>query len=168
MSTDKQTITDLHWLNVANTIAMQSKCSKRRVGAVIVKNGRLVATGYNGAARGFDDHGKYDCREFCPAAMAGQRTSLDDYSNCIAVHAEINSLLFANRDDLSDATIYIPYTICLHCAKAISNSGIVRVVWIAQDGEKVENDDKVRRYLLSCGLYTTDYQIAELAQGGMQ
>lgn len=168
MSTDKQAFTDLHWLNVANTIALQSKCSKRRVGAVIVKNGRLVATGYNGAAAGFDDHGKYDCREFCPAAMAGQRASDDDYANCIAIHAEINSLLFANREDLSGATMYVPYSICLHCAKAISNSGIVRVVWHAKGGTKSENDDKVRQYLASCGLSATDYLISELAQGGMQ
>ena len=148
----KQLRVDLHWLKVAGTIAEQSKCDKRGIGAVVLKDGRVASTGYNGAPAGFPDHGTQSCKEFCPAAMNGQRASCNDFENCVAVHAEINALLFTNRDDLRGATIYVPYSICLSCAKAIANSGIVRVVWRPGRVSKRVDDARTENYLRICGI----------------
>lgn len=155
------TPTDLHWLRVALVISEQSKCCKREVGAVVVNGGRIVSSGYNGAPRGFPDKGLYNCKDFCPAAIHGLRASSNGYASCVAVHAEINALLFANRDDLSGATVYVPYSICINCAKAIANSGICRVVWVPAESKELDNRS-VRNLFGNCGLESVELTPGDL------
>ena len=147
MSTDW----DTHWMGIARSIAERSKCWKRKVGAVIIQDGRIVSAGYNGAPRGFDDHDQEDCQLFCPAALEASAKT-NDYARCRSVHAEINALLFANRADLAGATIYVPHSICMSCAKAIANSGVVRVVWMPEGGKKALDDRDVEQFFQLCGL----------------
>lgn len=111
------------WLEVARVVAERSKCTRRKVGAVIVTTAnRPVSTGYNGPPAGLKV--PQDCGAFCPRSS----NKTDDYDNCVAIHAEANALLFAARSQYEGGTIYVTHMCCYGCAKLIANSGLARVV----------------------------------------
>jgi dCMP deaminase len=123
---------DEYFLNIATAVATRAKCTRRRVGAVLVLDRRIIATGYNGAAPGHPD-----CLEgACPRGRLSydEVPGLGDYDRpgtpgfCIAIHAEVNALLFATRDT-KGATAYITDPPCPGCRKALAAAGIVRAVW---------------------------------------
>lgn len=123
---------DEYFLNIATAVAARAKCTRRRVGAVLVHDRRIIATGYNGAASG-----RPDCLEgACPRGQLGydQVPGLGDYDRpgtpgfCIAIHAEVNALLYATRDT-KGAVAYITDPPCPGCRKALAAAGIVRAVW---------------------------------------
>ena len=117
---------DTYFLNIAEAVAARSDCERSRVGAVVTNERRIRATGYNGAPAG-----RPGC-ESCP-----RRDSLcergSDYSNCVAIHAEANALLYCNREDLIGATLYITREPCDGCQKLIAAAGVVRVVTPGSD-----------------------------------
>ena len=132
---------DEYFLGIAQAVAARAKCVRRQVAAVIVHERRIIATGYNGAAPG-----RPDCLEgACPRGQLDytQIPGLGDYDRpgtpgfCIAIHAEVNALLFATRDT-KGATAYITDPPCPGCRKALAAAGIVRAVWpegvLDQDG----------------------------------
>ena len=122
---------DEYFLGIADAVSRRAKCTRRRVGAVLVLERRIIATGYNGAAPGRDD-----CLDgACPRGAL----SYDDVPGlgdddrpgtpgfCIAIHAEVNALLFATRDT-PGATAYITDPPCPGCRKALAAAGVVRAV----------------------------------------
>lgn len=127
---------DEYFLMIAATVSSRAKCVRRQVGAVLVVDKRIIATGYNGAAPG-----RPDCLEgACPRGRLGYDVvpAFSDYDMpgtpgfCIAIHAEVNALLFATRDT-QGATAYITDEPCPGCRKALAAAGISRAVW--PDGE---------------------------------
>lgn len=123
---------DDYFLGIATAVAARAKCTRRRVGAVLVIDHRIIATGYNGAAPG-----QPDCLVgACPRGSLSydQVPGLGDYDRpgtpgfCIAIHAEVNALLFATRDT-KGATAYITDPPCPGCRKALAAAGIVRAVF---------------------------------------
>ncbi len=120
---------DKVFITLALSISKKSKCIKRQVGAVVVKMGRVVSTGYNGPPAG-----NYNCnKDFfetgCP------RTSSNGCS--YALHAELNAIVFAykNNIDLIGVTIYITLSPCIDCAKLIYITGIKKVVFLHKYSE---------------------------------
>ncbi|MFE2997953.1 deoxycytidylate deaminase [Nocardia sp. NPDC059246] len=111
---------DEYFIGIARAVSARSDCHRDKVGAVVVRDKRIRATGYNGAPAG-----KPGCLE-CP-----RRTSEcapgSSYGNCVAVHAEANALLYCDREDLVDATLYITRKPCYACSKLIAGAGISRV-----------------------------------------
>ncbi|MDR3070044.1 MAG: cell division protein DedD [Propionibacteriaceae bacterium] len=127
---------DEYFLGIAKAVAARAKCSRRRVGAVLVLDRRIIATGYNGAASGLPD-----CLEgACPRGQLSydEIPGLGDYDRpgtpgfCIAIHGEVNALLYATHDT-QGAVAYITDQPCPGCRKALAAAGIVRAVW--PDGE---------------------------------
>lgn len=128
---------DETWLAVARDVARRSLCDRDRVGAVIVDyRNRIVATGYNGAPRGFQ-HGGQSCSTWCARAQSvdavqpllRQRQQLAaDYSDCPSLHAEINAISVCDQSVREGGTIYITSHACFQCAKEIANAGLARVV----------------------------------------
>jgi dCMP deaminase len=120
---------DTYFLGIAEAVSRRWECTRRQVGAVIVKNHRIVSTGYNGAPAGAPS-----CLEgACPRAASGVEpgSSYDTGpGSCVAIHAEANSLLYANRADCEGATIYITAAPCDGCRKLIAGAGI-NSVWSA-------------------------------------
>jgi dCMP deaminase len=123
---------DSYFLGIAQAVSVRAKCRRRKVGAVLVVERRIIATGYNGAAAG-----EPDCLEgACPRGMLSYDVvpGLGDYDRpgtpgfCIAIHGEVNALLFATRDT-KGATAYITDPPCPGCRKALAAAGIVRAVW---------------------------------------
>lgn len=143
MCTRKRISKDEYYLNIAKAVAARSTCLKRHYGAVIVNNDEIVATGYNGSARG--EKNCCDIHNRCP--RYGKPHNQGDYIDCPAVHAEQNALLSASRHDVTGGTLYLSgYAIeydnedniithemnstepCLICSRLIKNSGITRIV----------------------------------------
>ncbi|WP_416382481.1 deoxycytidylate deaminase [Nocardia cyriacigeorgica] len=112
---------DQYFLAVARTVSIRSDCERDRVGAVVVKDRRIRATGYNGAPAGTP--GCDSCPRRTSSCAPGS-----SYDNCVAIHAEANALLYCDRSDLIGATIYITRKPCYACSKLIAGAGIERVV----------------------------------------
>lgn len=121
---------DRYFLGIANAVAARADCERRRVGAVVVKDKRIRATGYNGAPAG--SPGCSTCPRRTSQVLPG--SSYDTGAGvCVAIHAEANALLYCNREDLPGATLYITTDPCGGCLKLIRATGVKRVVW--PDGE---------------------------------
>lgn len=123
-----------YYLDIAEAVAARSTCLRRHYGAVIVKNDVIIATGYNGAARG--DNNCCDlgyCYREANNIPHGER-----YEKCEAVHAEMNAIISADRDKMIGATLFLAGVEdgeripdpkpCEMCRRVISNSGIRRVI----------------------------------------
>ena len=113
MSLDKW---DQRFLNVAKEVSDWSKDPGTCVGSVLVKDRRILATGYNGFPAGIDD-------------------SLERYSNrelklAYTVHAEVNALLNAakNGAETKGSTLYVTFPPCVNCSTCIAQAGVTRVV----------------------------------------
>lgn len=117
---------DLYFMNIAKVVASRSNCIKRHVASVIVKDKRIISTGYNGTPRGIRN-----CSEGgCPRcnAFADSGTKLEE---CVCSHGEENAIVQASYHGISikDATIYSTLSPCLMCTKMIINSGMREVVY---------------------------------------
>lgn len=134
---------DQYFLTLAEAAATRSTCTNRQVGAVIVKDRHIIATGYNGGPRGYGH-----CNEgACPRSNSGNATGWD-YANCIAIHAEANAILFSTPDARAGSTLYTSTFPCWECAKLLSNSGIAEVVAnVVYDDHEV-----VKQFLHDAGL----------------
>lgn len=115
-----------YFMTVCLDIAKRSSCLSRQVGAVIVKDKRILATGYNGSPQGIETC--YD-KNYCIRKESKSGENLD---NCFAVHAEMNAILQCARVGISceNATIYVTTFPCVNCMKAIINSGINKIIYL--------------------------------------
>ena len=120
---------DARFMEMAQLISTWASCyqENRKIGAVIVKNKRIMTTGYNGAPAGIRtcvERG--ECLRRKLNIPSGQRQEM-----CYAVHAEQNAIIQAAKLGVSidGATLYCTHQPCVLCAKMIVNSGIVRVVY---------------------------------------
>lgn len=113
-------------MDIAGLVASRSTCLRRRVGAVIVKDKRLLATGYNGAPAGLRHCAEVGCLREQRKVPPGERHEL-----CRAIHAEQNAIIQAATFGVPmfGATIYTTHFPCVLCAKMIINAGIVRIVY---------------------------------------
>ena len=117
---------DTYFMGIAHVVSSRGNCSRRRVAAIIVKDRRIISTGYNGTPRGVKNCMDGGCPRCASTAPSG--SSLGD---CICSHAEENSLTQAAYHGIStkDATIYVTLSPCLTCAKMIINAGIKEVIY---------------------------------------
>ncbi len=150
---------DEYYLGIAKAVSRRSTCTRRKFGAIIVKDDAIVATGYNGSARGV-----VNCLEVGCLKDKVNAPEYAGYDYCIAVHAEENAIINAARHGVSvlDGTLYIygeyvktgeltEANPCDRCKRAIINAGIKMVVikkanggiekipahrWVKEDSEK--------------------------------
>ena len=120
---------DKRFMELALLVATWSSCYQpnRQVGAIIVKDKRIITTGYNGASSGVSScKDKNECLRKKLNIESGTRAEL-----CYAVHAEQNAIVQAAKLGISvdGATIYVTHQPCSICAKMIINSGIKRIVY---------------------------------------
>ena len=116
-------LTDRNFINIASEIAKASKCVSKQVGAVIVRDGRILSTGYNGTPSGFTN---------CCDHWEGKYTNEHhEWSKTYEIHAEMNAIIWAAREGIKikDATIYVTLEPCSDCSKNIIASGIKRIVY---------------------------------------
>lgn len=116
-----------YYLGIAEAASKRSSCERAKVGAAVVKNNRVVALGYNNAPAG-----KPGC-ESCPCRTSGVEPGApydgSDSGRCHALHAELNACIYADREDLTDSTLYVTRAPCTGCMKVIQAAGIAEVVY---------------------------------------
>ncbi len=117
---------DEYFMSIAQVVASRSNCVKRKVAALIVKDRRIVSTGYNGTPRGTKNCNEGGCPRCNSLASSG--TALDE---CVCSHGEENAITQASYHgtSLKGATLYSTFSPCLLCTKMIINAGIIEVVY---------------------------------------
>lgn len=121
----KQELLDRRYLRMARIWAENSYCKRRQVGALVVKDQRIISDGYNGTPSGFDNI----CEE-------------NNVSFPYVLHAEANAItkLARSYNNSDGATLYVTASPCIECAKLIIQAGIRRVIY----GEKYRIDDGLK------------------------
>lgn len=135
---------EMYYLGIAKAVSQRSSCLNKHWGAVIVKDDVIVSTGFNGAPRGCKD-----CYEkgFCRLSNYRRDNKLgrgEGYEQCLSVHAEMNAIIQASKEELEDSTLYL-YGVeqvdmdgtwwyvksprpCVNCRRAIMNAKISNVI----------------------------------------
>lgn len=120
---------DEYFMKAALLVSERATCLRRRVGAVLVKDKQILATGYNGAPKGIAHCDVTGCLRQELQIPSGQRHEM-----CRGLHAEQNVILQAAQHGVSTkaSTLYITNTPCSICAKMIINAGIIEVVVLGE------------------------------------
>jgi dCMP deaminase len=125
-----------YFMNIAHEVAKRSTCDRAQVGAVVVKDKRILTTGYNGSPRGLPHCSEVGC--------------LMDNGHCVrTLHAEQNAIIQAALHGVSTegATIYVTHQPCFICAKTIINAGISEIVY-----DREYKDDRSLDFLEQAGV----------------
>ena len=135
---------DEYFMEIARQVATRSTCIRRQVGAVLVREKRILATGYNGAPAGLPHCFDVGCLREQLHVPSGQNHEL-----CRAIHAEQNAVVQAARSGTSieGSAIYTTTAPCVLCAKILINAGIVEIVY-----ENSYPDELAQRFLDESGI----------------
>ena len=117
---------DEYFMNIAQMVALRSNCIKRKVAAIIVKDKRIISTGYNGTPRGLPNCNEGGCPRCNSLGESGK-----GLEECYCSHAEENAITQSayHGVNIKGATLYSTFSPCLLCTKMIINSGINEVVF---------------------------------------
>lgn len=117
---------DEYFMDIAHVVSNRGNCCRRKVAAVIVRDRRIVSTGYNGTPRGIEN-----CYEGGCPRCASDAPSGEGLGECICAHAEENAIVQAAYHGISvrDGSLYCTLSPCLMCTKMIINAGITEVVY---------------------------------------
>jgi dCMP deaminase len=135
---------DETFLEVAQLFAERSTCVKRQVGAILVKDKRILSTGYNGTPSGLCNCNEVFCsgkdkEGFFPSFVKG--FTHHEFAEKFEIHAEQNCIAFAAKNGINteDCTMYVTVAPCAQCAKLIIAAGIKKVIY----KEPYKNEDGI-------------------------
>ncbi len=122
---------DEYFLEIAQTVAKRSTCSRAQVGAVFVRERRILTTGYNGSPSGVQ-HCNHEGDFWNYNHTKREGKDLIDGHCCVAIHAELNSIIQAAIIGISlkDSYLYCTHEPCLDCTKAIIQVGCIGMKWL--------------------------------------
>jgi len=145
---------DEYFMEIATLVASRSTCMRRQVGCVVVKERRILSTGYNGAPSGVTHCHETGCRRADEGIPSGERAEL-----CRGVHAEQNAIIQGARHGvaLRGATVYVTTQPCSICTKMLINAGIEEIIF---DGEYP--DELSQRLLKEAGVFCHKYKKQKL------
>jgi len=131
---DKRPSWETYFMDIAFLVAKRSTCRRRAVGSVIVKNRRILSTGYNGAPSGIRHCIEVGCLREELKVPSGQCHEL-----CRGIHAEQNAIIQAAFHGVSikDSTLFCTNLPCSICAKMIINAGITRIYYDSGYSDKM-------------------------------
>lgn len=117
---------DAYFIQIAKQVALRSNCIKRKVAAILVKDYRIISTGYNGTPRGIKNCNEGGCPRCQKFGASGT-----DLASCFCCHAEENAIVQAayHGVEIKGSTLYSTFSPCLACTKMIINAGIKEVVY---------------------------------------
>jgi len=117
---------DQYFMEITHLVATRSSCLRRQVGAVLVKQKNILATGYNGVPSGITHCSETGCLRERLKVPSGERHEL-----CRGLHAEQNAIIQAARHgiNIDGATLYCTTMPCIICSKMIINAGIKKIVF---------------------------------------
>ena len=113
-------------MDITRLVATRSSCLRRQVGALLVKDRNILATGYNGVPSGISHCETAGCLRECLKVPSGERHEL-----CRGLHAEQNAIIQAAKHgtNIDGATLYCTTMPCIICTKMIINAGIGKVIY---------------------------------------
>jgi len=141
---------DTYFMEIASLVKERATCMRRKVGAIIVKEKRILTTGYNGAPTGVKHCKEVGCLREKLKIKSGERHEL-----CRGVHAEQNALLQGAKFGVKvgGGILYVTDSPCFICGREIINAGIVRVVY--KEGYEDENGIK---FMKEAGIEVIKYK----------
>jgi dCMP deaminase len=149
---------DTYFMLQAEIAKLRSNCLTRHIGAVIVRDNRQIATGYNGTPPGIKNCFEGGCPR-CTARMKGEVKPGESLDRCLCTHAEANAImqcaLFGNAGSTRDATLYSTFAPCIECSKMAISVGIRRIVILSdypEDGTQLLKDANVHLVKLDSAL----------------
>ena len=147
-----------YFMEIARLVARRSSCLRRQVGAVVVKDKNILATGYNGTPKGITHCSETGCLREQLKVPSGQRHEL-----CRGLHAEQNAIIQAasHGTSISDATVYCTNMPCIICTKMLINAGIRQVIFL--EGYP---DDLSQAMLEEAGIEVRPYSADSQQPGG--
>ncbi|MEO0098303.1 MAG: dCMP deaminase family protein [candidate division WOR-3 bacterium] len=127
---------DEYFIQIAQMVSERSTCLRRKVGAILVKDKRILATGYNGAPTGLKHCAETGCLRERLGLKPGERIEL-----CRGLHGEQNALLQAAAFgiDVSGATLYSTHQPCITCVKMLINARIKRICFLEPYYDQLAN-----------------------------
>lgn len=131
---------DEYFVSIAVLASNRSNCLRKKVGCIIVKDNRILSTGYNGTPKGIKnclDGGCERCKN------RDKYKSGEGLELCVCLHAEENSLLFASFQEIKGATLYCTHFPCLSCAKKIIQCEIKDIVYLNNYCVEIEDITKM-------------------------
>lgn len=144
---------DRIFLDIAERISAMSHCISHKVGCILVKDKRIISTGYNGTPKGF-----INCDEANEKLVSNlDKKEIRDlhhaFSERYEIHAEINTILSAARNGISieGSILYCTLHPCYNCLKMICNSGIKTVIY-RNEYDKFYLDQSTNNMLRDCGV----------------
>lgn len=142
-------------MGVAHLAAKRSLCYRSQVGAAVCSaDRRLVAIGWNAAPPGIETAGRV-CAMWCPRGMGLSHKPA--HADCLALHAEPNAIIHAERGELIGGTIYVTRVPCFACARGIAGAGIARAVLEPDEGGLFHRPGEVVEMLETCGVEVQAY-----------
>ena len=144
---------DTYFMRITKLVATRSSCLRRSVGAVLVKDKRILATGYNGAPAGMAHCEEAGCLRDQLHIPSGERHEL-----CRGLHAEQNAIIQAARQgtELKDSTLYCTTAPCSLCAKMLINAGVTRIVY-----EGSYPDERAMAFFAEAGVKVEHFVLEE-------
>ena len=120
---------DEYFMSIAKVVASRSNCIKRKVAAIIVKDKRIISTGYNGTPRGVKNCNEGGCPRCNSFGESGK-----NLGECFCSHGEENAIVQASYHGISikDGILYTTFSPCLNCTKMIINAGLKEVIYNAK------------------------------------
>ncbi len=141
-----------YFMNLAQVVKSRGNCLLTQVGAVLVKEKRIIATGYNGTPVGL-----VNCTDGgCPRCLKKSQNLIksgEEKGSCLCVHAESNAILQSAYHGVStkNSIMYTTFSPCLLCAKEIINAGIVELYYFEKDSGEEESLKLLQGHLKNVG-----------------
>jgi len=122
-----------YFMNITKLVAQRSTCLSRQVGAIAIKDKRILATGYNGQISG---------APHCKKCLRKESQSGSNLFACRGIHAEMNILTQAAQHgiNLSNATIYVLIKPCNVCFKMLANAKVKQIIYLQDYNDKITDD----------------------------
>ncbi|MFZ1730630.1 MAG: dCMP deaminase family protein [Bacteroidota bacterium] len=119
---------DQYFMRIAMLVADRATCTRAKIGAVIVRDKNVIATGYNGSPAGHPH-----CTDVGCLVYVSRNPDGEEEENCFrTIHAEINAVAQAAKHgvEINDASIYVTASPCYHCLKTLMNTGIKKIFYL--------------------------------------
>jgi dCMP deaminase len=141
---------DQYFIDITHLVSTRSTCLRRQVGALLVKNRNILATGYNGTPSGIRHCEETGCLRERLKVPSGERHEL-----CRGLHAEQNAIIQAARHgvNIDGSTLYCTTMPCIICTKMLINAGICRIVY-----DEGYADELAREMVEESGIETVRFE----------
>ena len=129
MTTIKRPDWDEYFMMMVDVVKRRADCTRRQVGSIIVRDFRIISTGYNGTPHKIKNCSEGGCLR-CKRRDKGEIKGYEYEESCVCIHAEQNAIIQAalHGSSTRGATLYTTANPCSSCAKIIANAGIIRVI----------------------------------------